>query len=271
MSIGQTLREAREAAGMTVEQVSEATRIRGTLIRGIEQDDFSLCGGDVYARGHLRAIARVVGTDPAPLLEEYDRERGGASTADAAPAHVVHDLYDSDTVRAAAAADRRRGPNWTAAIAVVLVLVCVYAGVRLLTGRDSGAAVAEGPSTTSSAPVAPVSPSAPASTPAVTTTTPEPSSSSSIIAERPGAVTVGISATRGTSWIQATDAAGKVLYSGLLRKGSTRDLSADASIKLVMGNAGSLDLVVNGTPIGAPGKPGDVVRVTFTPQDPAAG
>lgn len=75
MPIGEALAEARRRAGLTVTQVSQRTRIRETIIRGIESDDYSACGGDFYARGHIRAIARVVGADPAPLIEEYDRTR----------------------------------------------------------------------------------------------------------------------------------------------------------------------------------------------------
>jgi hypothetical protein len=60
---------------MTVIEVSERTRIRATIIRDIERDDYSSCGGDYYARGHIRAIARVVGADPVPLIEEYDAAR----------------------------------------------------------------------------------------------------------------------------------------------------------------------------------------------------
>jgi hypothetical protein len=72
VGIGGALAEARTEAGLTITQVSERTRIRETIIRGIERDDYSACGGDYYARGHIRAIARVVGTDPVPLIEEYD-------------------------------------------------------------------------------------------------------------------------------------------------------------------------------------------------------
>ncbi|HEY1703897.1 MAG TPA: helix-turn-helix transcriptional regulator [Trebonia sp.] len=72
MSIGATLVAARQAAGLTVAEVSERTRIRPALIRSIERDDFAACGGDFYARGHIRAIARTVGTDSVPLVEEYD-------------------------------------------------------------------------------------------------------------------------------------------------------------------------------------------------------
>ena len=75
MGIGGALAEARTEAGLTIAQVSERTRIRETIIRGIELDDYSACGGDYYARGHIRAIARVVGADPVPLIKEYDAAR----------------------------------------------------------------------------------------------------------------------------------------------------------------------------------------------------
>ena len=65
MSIGATLAAARRRAGLTVAEVSQRTRVTEPIIRGIEQDDYAACGGDFYARGHIRAIARAVGEDPA--------------------------------------------------------------------------------------------------------------------------------------------------------------------------------------------------------------
>src|SRR5258707_12787527 len=76
MSIGESLAEARRQAGLSINQVSEQTRVRATIIRGIEQDDYSACGGDFYARGHIRLIARAVGADPEPLIREYDATVG---------------------------------------------------------------------------------------------------------------------------------------------------------------------------------------------------
>ncbi len=61
MTIGDALAAGRRQAGMTVTQVSQRTCIRETIIRGIERGDFSGCGGDFYARGHIRSIARAVG------------------------------------------------------------------------------------------------------------------------------------------------------------------------------------------------------------------
>src|SRR3954447_15313792 len=77
MSIGEILATARVEAGLSVEDVSRETRIRGGLIQAIESDNFGPCGGDVYARGHIRNIAQVVGVEAAPLVAEFDRMHGG--------------------------------------------------------------------------------------------------------------------------------------------------------------------------------------------------
>jgi hypothetical protein len=70
--IGETLAAARHQAGLTVAEVSERTRIRPTIIRAIEDNDYTSCGGDFYARGNIRDMARVAGIDPEPLIREYD-------------------------------------------------------------------------------------------------------------------------------------------------------------------------------------------------------
>src|SRR4051794_7143052 len=75
-SLGHALRTAREARGLSDVQIGEAINLRATVVRAIEQDDFTLCGGDVYARGHVRAYARQVGLDAAPLLEAYAQRKG---------------------------------------------------------------------------------------------------------------------------------------------------------------------------------------------------
>lgn len=251
MSIGQTLAEARERAGLSVEDVAAATRIRRTLVTGIERDDFSACGGDFYARGHVRSIAQKVGVDPAPLLAEFDSERGGG-----VPAPRATEVFEP-----AAARPDRRGPNWSAAMAVALVLVLGYGVVQVLSG---GERQAPDGLTGGQRPTAGTEPTA------APTASPTPSAESSAVAQAPrDRVTVAVSAT-GTSWVQVTTDSGKELFQGLLTE-ETRTFTDKTRLRLVIGNAGEVALTVNGTPVGAPGKAGQVVRADFTPEDPAAG
>ena len=86
MSIGATLAAARRRAGLTVGEVSHRTRVTEPIIRGIEQDDYAACGGDFYARGHIRAIARALGEDPVPLIDEFDSTWRSAQELTAAEA-----------------------------------------------------------------------------------------------------------------------------------------------------------------------------------------
>ena len=100
MSIGGALAGARSEAGLSITEVSERTRIRAAIIRDIERDDYAACGGDFYARGHIRAIAKVVGTDPVPLIAEYDAARmphddlDGLAEAGAAAAEAFSPVID---------------------------------------------------------------------------------------------------------------------------------------------------------------------------------
>jgi cytoskeletal protein RodZ len=133
VSIGEDLAQARDRAGLTVAEVSQRTCIRQTLIRGIEHDDYCGCGGDFYARGHIRAIARAVGADPEPLIAEYD-------AAHRPPQPVTADLGQPvRPVRPVRIGGRHR-PNWAAVLGLALLAVAGLAAYHLLTAAPHPAA-----------------------------------------------------------------------------------------------------------------------------------
>lgn len=125
MSIGATLAAARRHAGLTVAEVSERTRVRENIIQDIEQDDYAACGGDFYARGHIRAIAEAVGTDPGPLIEEFDERWRSAQEITAAEAF--------QPVMPIRKRERRR-VRWTALLAVAVLAVLGFAGYKFASG-----------------------------------------------------------------------------------------------------------------------------------------
>ena len=130
MSIGETLAQARRRAGLSVAQVSEQTRIRPLIIRGIEADDYSMSGGDFYARGNIRDIAEVVGAESRPLIEEYDRTyRDRGPTA----ATSLDELLDRSRP------DWHRRPGFMLVFGVAAVLIALaFVGYRMMGAPQSG-------------------------------------------------------------------------------------------------------------------------------------
>lgn len=254
-SVGRALQQARIAAGLTVDDVSTATRVRIAIVHAIEADDFAPCGGDVYARGHIRTLARAVGLDPAPLIARFENEHGARpAPTPAAP------LFEAERIR-----PERRGPNWTAAMVAAIVAVIGFVGFTMVKGGDDGgkANVADG-----ATPSASPSPTPKAEKPAA----PEPEPSDSAIAAAPqDKVTVRVSATDGPSWISAKGHNGRMLFDGLLKKGESKTFQDSSKINLVLGDAGPVELFVNGKKIEDDFQPGAVERLTYTKGDPQAG
>ena len=62
------------------------------------------------------------------------------------------------------------------------------------------------------------------------------------------------------------DSSGATQYSGRIREGEQMTFNDDQLLYLVIGNAGAIQLVVNGEDLGVPGKVGEVVRLEFGPQ-----
>ncbi|MDQ1712945.1 MAG: hypothetical protein QOE45_2395 [Frankiaceae bacterium] len=247
MSIGEVLATAREDAGESIEDVSRATRIRGELLRRIESDDFAGCGGAVYARGHVRAIATHLGIDPAPLVAEFDK-----ANADEVPA--TRDIFEHEVL----AMPDRTGPNWTAAMAVMAGVLLIVALVSLF--NNNGTATPE-------AGVQPITSTSPTPS-AAPATTPPPGDA--LAGRIPGSgVFLRVTIVNTKSYVTVT-ADGKKTYQGLMTFPSQQDFTAKKTIHLVIGNAAAVRLVVNGRDLGSPGRPGEVVRLDFGPGDPAS-
>src|ERR1044072_5336279 len=218
-SVGRALQQARIAAGLTVDEGSSVTRGRVPIVQGVEQDDFSRCGGDVYARGHIRVLARAVRLDPEALINQFDAEHGGRpEPTPAAPP------FDAERIP-----PEPRRPNWTAAMVAAIVAVVGFVGFTLFSGggENDGSSVAE--ETGSGKPTASTSTSPPAAPGKSRERKPEPSESA--IAGVPAdKVTVKLTAEDGQSWISAQDHNGRLMEEGVLRKGQSKTFSDSKSI-----------------------------------------
>ena len=241
MSIGDALVAQRREAGLTITQVSQQTCIRETIIRGIERGDYSACGGDVYARGHIRSIARAVGADPEVLVREYDSAHGAPHAITAA------DVFDPSTP---IKLKEGRKPNWSAAMALALALIIGFvayqawhsSGVSSVAGQGSARPVSKHTSGKS----------------------PQPSPVAHQPAAAARAVVIHLAAVE-DCWVQLTTASGRVIFSGTVDGGTDESWTEHRAVSLVLGNPGGIALTVNGKNLGTPGPSGQPVTLSLGP------
>jgi hypothetical protein len=241
------LAEGRRQAGLTVTQVSQCTCIRETIIRGIERGDFSGCGGDFYARGHVRSIARAVGLDPEPLSREYDRTLGEPRQISAA------EVFQPVTP---VKLKEQRRPNWTATLAVALLVVL---GILAYQHFASGQAAAAGPG------------AAAHQARTLAKASGHGSRSAGQAGHGPAAaaarrVVIRLSAVQ-NCWIQLATLGGRSIFSGMVYAGSSMAWTERHTVTMVIGNPSGIRLRVNGKdPVPA----GTVSTVTLTLRPPRA-
>jgi cytoskeleton protein RodZ len=142
--IGPVLADARRILRLSVDDLATRTRIRPHVIEAIEVDDFGPCAGDFYARGHLRALSRVLGIDPTPLLVRYEELY---ATAPVEARRVFEAELAAGDAGAIRGVGTHTGPRWGGLIAAVVVLAVVWAlagmfldDARELVSGDAGAA-----------------------------------------------------------------------------------------------------------------------------------
>jgi cytoskeletal protein RodZ len=219
VSIGDALAASRRQAGLTITQVSQRTCIRETIVRGIERGDYSACGGDFYARGHIRSIARAVGLDPEELIKEYD-----ATEAPPQPISAADVFQPFTPVKL----KERRRTNWTLVLLGGVVAVAAVAGFGYWTHKPGPAPKTD--AATNPAHRAKTSPSVkPVAHPTPT------SLRLTLIAE-----------ANNVTWAQVTQSSGRVLFQGDLADGSSRTWNSQHDVTVQLGNPGGAKLYLNG-------------------------
>jgi len=220
VSIGESLADARRQAGLTVTQVSQQTRIRESIIRDIEQGDFATCGGDFYARGHIRSIAGAVGTDPVPLISEYDADHGPVGAMRAA------DVFQpSKPIKIR----ERRSPSLALIVALLLLAVIGFGAYRLVSSRHHSGHPAAAPTVQPT-----VHP--------VTTATPSPTFSPT-----PSDLVIKVAAGPEDCWVLLTRAGdGSQIFMGVVPAGSSMTWTEKEAVDIRLGNPAAIVLTVNG-------------------------
>lgn len=240
-AVGQRLRQAREAAGLSLADVSSRSRMPVRVLSTLEQGDWDALGAPVFVRGQVRSYARILG------LTLDDQTLPSPFTTSQIPslvshAHVPRYRHVAENV----------GRRAVYIVLTVALVVPVWLATR---GHFDASGPAVEPLDLPAVGSAPGR-DAPARTPMVASLAPI-----GVGSEPPGAVLE----LSGDSWVQLFGADGRVIERGLLRAGDRRDLADAGVVRAVVGNVAAAQLRRGGEVVDlAPYSQANVARFTLS-------
>ncbi|MBC7205036.1 MAG: helix-turn-helix domain-containing protein [Methyloversatilis sp.] len=269
-SVGAQLRRAREARGMTVEGVGAAIKLAARQVEAIEADAYAELMNPTYARGFIRNYAALIGLDPQALLAQLDQQQVRATPQLVEQADVG--------VAMPVQSPRRKWLLPLFALSVpVVVAIALYMWSEFWTAppgeqvQVEQEAVMPPPDAVAEPETEPATPSADAQAadavateatlaaalPEASPPPAESASASPVTGQRQLAFTFAAD-----SWVEIRDAEDRIILSELNRAGSSRTVGAVFPVSLVIGNAKSVRLSIDGTPHDlAPATKVDVARL----------
>ena len=234
--LGAAIRHARQSANLSIQNISDRTFIRPDVINDIENDNFTSAGGAAYARGHIRTLAKMLDLDGDILVENFSLLTG---EVDRPMIDLLTENNATPLRRQAPKVSYKTLSSVAAGVVAMLILVpAIGAFVHTASAKKKSASVASAPSSS-----------------AATTT----------VAAKAANVTVVLSGIGGSSWVGLTDSQGNQVFSGRISQGDSRTFTDATQLNLVIGNAGAVDVNVNGKDLGALGAVGEVLHLSYGP------
>lgn len=246
MTLGSTIRDAREAARISLESLSDSTSIRMGLLTEMEDNNFKHCGGDTYARGHLRNIANRIGLNPQILLDLYDDQHSTEKRA-------MQDLLVENNIMQVPR--EKKTISWKVPALISVTVLFVIASAQIITSNQSSSP-APAPTVSSS------KSAAPAPTPSQSAATTESVAPAPAVTSKSGPVSLTLVASRGNSYIHII-VDGKTAEKGSMFQGETKSFTGKNVVSIYLSNPAGLDLTLNGKQLAPLGGQNEEVRRTF--------
>ena len=256
---GAQLKAAREAAGLSLDQVAQQLKLAPRQVRALEEENFGMLPGRTFTRGFMRNYARLLNLDP-DLLVAHLPDAAHAPSLESPP------LHSTGTTMAELPTAHARAPSfgrWLIPLVLVASIVAA-AGYEWYRGRPAG--VAAPPRSAETAPPAapntsttplpnPVAPDSGAPAPAAPPATsgqsaPDGTAQPASAPQAAGAAdAVLVVRYEGPSWTEIRDSAGRMLISRLVDADSVEPFDGAPPFSIVIGNARAVTLVYRGQPV----------------------
>ena len=253
-AFGEQLRRTREAAGLRVEDIAAETKVSKAILNGLEEGNFKFLPERVFCRSFVAQYARTIGVEDGPLLESFDQAwEEYSSTSGIHPnlEFLTDDLGPSIRWR-----------FWIPIAAGVAILL-VAATVILRGSTSPGAGLSPDPRRSGVRTVSATQITIPAAKP-TPQLQPTQTDFSDVVVESMVRMTVEVDP--GTEcWIHYRDRDG-MTGERLLANGQRLALELPGPVKLTVGNAGAVQLTVDGRTYRDLGLPGQVIHTEVTQQ-----
>jgi cytoskeletal protein RodZ len=262
--IGDKLRNERERQKLTIQDIAKGTSIRSVYIDAIEKGEYDKLPGKVYAKGFVRNYASFLRMDADAAVHQFSEENHPEDVAAAVETEerlqaaeertrneVRNKLATGSDFREHVSESNNRQNAWLIAVIVLLVA----GGAYFLFAMDDG-------NTASKAPAKQVTQSA------KKTTSSKPGEKKQ---EEPAVKVDGVELMAKFTdrcWTQVV-ADGKTVYEGTMEAGKSETWKGKSKVVITAGNAGAVELSVNGKSMGKAGDVGQVVEKSFTPDGQA--
>jgi len=238
MEAKSSLAQAREAAGLTVEQISALTNIRAAVIKDLEMNSVEICGGIAYARGHIRTITKVLNQKtPKSVSFDADLIVAEIEAAQSEDGRKIIERLAENNVADKPREKKRIKFRTLASISAAVLSIGFVAQVAISNVSNIDVDTSQ-----------------------ITTTR---KSFQNEAASTPAGVNLVVTGISGKSWIGLTNANGEQVFNGQISSGQVATFNDPQLIKAVIGNAGAVKLNLNGSDLGVVGAEGEVVRLDF--------
>lgn len=233
-----SLAQARETAGLTVEQISALTNIRVAVIKDLENNSVDICGGIAYARGHIRTITKVLNQKtPKSISFDADLIVAEIEAAQSEDGRKIIERLAENNVADKPKEKKRMKFRTLASISAAVLSIGFVAQVAINNVSNIDVDTSQ-----------------------ITTTR---KSFQNEAASTPAGVNLVVTGISGKSWIGLTNANGEQVFNGQISSGQVATFTDPQLIKAVIGNAGAVKLNLNGSDLGVAGAEGEVVRLDF--------
>lgn len=241
---GTRLRQAREAAGLTLEDVGQRLRMPVQVVKSLEQEQWQKLGAPVFVRGQLRSYARLLGVDVSELLEQ-------AQVGPVVPPTLVSHTH---TPRARRIAENLGRRALYVGITAVLAVPVWFATRGHFDGTTPSPNTASLDVIPAAVPVTPAGPGSAAAAPAEVaaapaikpTATPYVASLAPVPRAAPAAAANLDMQFSGDSWVDIAGPDGGSVEKALIKAGETRSFTPGQVARVTLGNASAVQVQQNG-------------------------